>query len=92
VFSFTDEQKVALLYGCRCLVYTPSNEHFGIVPLEAMYCGKPVIAVNSGGPLESVKHEETGFLCESNASAFANAIRWVNSHPQECAQMVCMPH
>eukprot|EP00007_Cunea_sp_BSH-02190019_P007153 CAMPEP_0174240760 /NCGR_PEP_ID=MMETSP0417-20130205/20342_1 /TAXON_ID=242541 /ORGANISM="Mayorella sp, Strain BSH-02190019" /LENGTH=562 /DNA_ID=CAMNT_0015319897 /DNA_START=1258 /DNA_END=2942 /DNA_ORIENTATION=+ len=86
-FSFTDEQKVALLYGCRCLVYTPSNEHFGIVPLEAMYCGKPVIAVNSGGPLESVKHEETGFLCEPDPTVFANAIRWVSTHATESIRM-----
>ncbi len=29
----------------------------GIVPVEAMYAGKPVIACNSGGPKESVKHK-----------------------------------
>ena len=31
------------------------NEHFGIVPIEAMYVGAPVVAVASGGPLETVK-------------------------------------
>ena len=30
------------------------NEHFGIVPLESMYVGTPVIAVASGGPLETI--------------------------------------
>ena len=34
--SFSDGEKVALLQRCCCLVYTPSNEHFGITPLEAM--------------------------------------------------------
>lgn len=38
----------------RALLYTPEQEHFGIVPLEAMVCGVPVLAVNSGGPMESV--------------------------------------
>ena len=52
--SFSDAQKIALLERCNCLLYTPSNEHFGIVPIESMYCRRPVIAVNSGGPLETV--------------------------------------
>ena len=57
------------------LLYTPSGEHFGIVPIEAMYVGLPVIAINdTAGPTESVKHNETGFLCESDESSFAEAI------------------
>ena len=46
------------------LLYTPENEHFGIVPVEAMYMGCIVFACNSGGPLESVADGETGFLLE----------------------------
>ena len=46
----------------------------GIVPLEAMFCRTPVVAVNSGGPLETVEHEKTGFLCEGTASSFAKAM------------------
>jgi len=69
--SFTDQQKVALLGRCTSLIYTPSNEHFGICPLEAMFMRRPVIAVNSGGPLETVVHGKTGFLCDPTADAFA---------------------
>lgn len=71
--SPTDEIKVQLLNRCKLLFYTPTNEHFGIVPLEAMYLSRPVIAVNSGGPTETIVHEQTGFLCESDPQDFADA-------------------
>ena len=73
--SFTDEQKVSLLNNCVCVLYTPSNEHFGIVPLEAMYMRRPVIAVNSGGPLESVLNNITGFLCDPLPTQFSEAMK-----------------
>lgn len=54
--------KDALLKSAKLLVYTPSNEHFGIVPLEAMLAGTPVLAANTGGPLETVVDGVTGWL------------------------------
>lgn len=72
--SFSDEQKIALLTNSVCVLYTPSNEHFGIVPLEAMYMKCPVIAVNSGGPLESVINNVTGFLCDPLPTQFSEAM------------------
>ncbi|XP_043920868.1 alpha-1,3/1,6-mannosyltransferase ALG2 [Protopterus annectens] len=72
--SFSDEQKKLLLHQSTCVLYTPSNEHFGIVPLEAMYCRCPVIAVNSGGPLESVVNDVTGFLCDPVPGRFSEAM------------------
>ncbi|XP_041097605.1 alpha-1,3/1,6-mannosyltransferase ALG2-like [Polyodon spathula] len=72
--SFSDEQKISLLHHCTCVLYTPSNEHFGIVPVEAMYMRCPVIAVNSGGPLESIADGETGFLCDPQPACFAEAM------------------
>jgi glycosyltransferase involved in cell wall biosynthesis len=57
---------------CRALLF-PGEEDFGIVPLEAMACGKPVIAYGKGGALETVVPlnprprgggaEEAGSLC-----------------------------
>jgi len=50
------------------------NETFGIVLIEAMSCGLPVIATKSGGPQEIV-NEESGILIEKeNAPALAGAI------------------
>ncbi|XP_076009957.1 alpha-1,3/1,6-mannosyltransferase ALG2-like [Genypterus blacodes] len=80
--SPSDEVKVALLRGSTAVLYTPSREHFGIVPVEAMYCGCPVIAVNSGGPLESVADGETGFLCEPTAQAFSSAMERLVREPR----------
>ncbi|OKL57472.1 hypothetical protein UA08_07208 [Talaromyces atroroseus] len=51
-----------LLHNAKLLLYTPVNEHFGIVPVEAMHAGLPVLASNTGGPLESVIEGETGWL------------------------------
>jgi alpha-1,3/alpha-1,6-mannosyltransferase len=72
--SFTDQQRALLLAACRAVLYTPQHEHFGIVPLEAMAAGRPVLACNSGGPVESVPHQAGGYLCEPTAAAFAAAM------------------
>ena len=56
------------------MLYTPANEHFGIVPVEAMHLGCVVIACNSGGPLESIADEETGFLRKPEAAIWAKQI------------------
>ncbi|CAG2171761.1 unnamed protein product [Oppiella nova] len=73
--SPSNDKKQLLLHSCTALLYTPDNEHFGIVPLEAMYMSRPVIAVNSGGPRETVKHNETGVLCRPEAKDFAKAMK-----------------
>ncbi|XP_050531680.1 alpha-1,3/1,6-mannosyltransferase ALG2 [Daktulosphaira vitifoliae] len=73
--SPSDEIKISLLRHCTCLIYTPSNEHFGIVPLEAMYCSKPVVAVNNGGPTETIQNNFNGFLKNATPEEFAEAIK-----------------
>uniref|UniRef100_A0A6B2E8G2 Alpha-1,3/1,6-mannosyltransferase ALG2 n=1 Tax=Phlebotomus kandelakii TaxID=1109342 RepID=A0A6B2E8G2_9DIPT len=65
-----DTTKLWLLQHAHVLLYTPENEHFGIVPLEGMYMAKPVIAVNSGGPMETIVDENTGFLCQPTPGDF----------------------
>lgn len=72
--SPSNKEKMSLITASDCLLYTPENEHFGIVPLEGMYMSKPVIALNSGGPTETIVHNSTGFLCEKNFHNFAGAM------------------
>ncbi|KAK3756805.1 hypothetical protein RRG08_003923 [Elysia crispata] len=73
--SFSDAQKRTLLKYSTCLIYTPDREHFGIVPIEAMYMKCPVIAIRSGGPLETIDDAVTGFLCSpDNEEEMASAM------------------
>ncbi|KAA8494527.1 Alpha-1,3/1,6-mannosyltransferase ALG2 [Porphyridium purpureum] len=71
--NFDESKRISILRAARALLYTPSSEHFGIVPLEAMAAGVPVIAVDSGGPRETVQDQATGFLCPAEPAAFAQA-------------------
>lgn len=73
-----DARRWELLRDCRCVLYTPRREHFGLVPLEAMAAGRPVVAVNEGGPLETIVDAVSGKLRPPAADAFAEAVaEWV---------------
>jgi alpha-1,3/alpha-1,6-mannosyltransferase len=70
--------------GCACwrdadVSSTPVDEHLGFVPLEAMASGRPVVAVDSGGVRETVRHGDTGLLCIPTVDAFADALAWLIS-------------
>jgi len=58
-----DEELLGLLQRTQALLF-PGEEDFGIVPLEAMACGAPVIAYGVGGVLETVVDGRTGILFE----------------------------
>lgn len=82
-----DREKVSLLSCCDAVIYTPENEHFGIVPLEAMAFSRPVIACASGGPLETVEDNTTGFLCHSDKISFASAMFRMITKPEKAKLM-----
>lgn len=69
----TDSELVQLYNRARLLVYAPYLEPFGLAPLEAMACGKPVVGVKEGGVRESVVPDETGILTERDEKMFAHA-------------------
>ena len=73
-----DNELRTLYAGCRGVIF-PGEEDFGIVPLEAMASGKPVVAFGRGGVLETVRDavdEGTGvFFREQSVAALVAAIR-----------------
>lgn len=57
-----DEELRNLYRGAKALLYPVEDEDFGIVPIEAMAFGTPVIAHRSGGPQETILDGKTGVL------------------------------
>src|SRR5690606_14150660 len=62
------QESVAELLACADLLLLPStSEAFGLVALEALACGTPVVATDVGGIPEVVTHGETGYLAPVGA-------------------------
>jgi glycosyltransferase involved in cell wall biosynthesis len=60
--------------SCFATLFTAFNEDWGLVVIEAMACGKPVVATNRGGPVEIVRNGRDGLLAEPDPRAFAEAM------------------
>jgi glycosyltransferase involved in cell wall biosynthesis len=71
-----DEEKWELLRGARGYLFASEDEDFGILPVEAMAAGIPVIAYRSGGVQETILEGETGvFFDELTAESLKKTIR-----------------
>jgi glycosyltransferase involved in cell wall biosynthesis len=75
-----DNDKLREYYqNCQALIF-PQEEDFGIVAVEAMACGRPVIAYRGGGALESIKEGETGiFFNEQKTDSLVAAVKKFSS-------------
>ena len=70
------DEEIRNLYRRAAVTLLPGEEDFGIVPLEAQACGRPVVALGRGGALETVIEGETGLLVdEPTPAAFGDAVR-----------------
>jgi len=79
-----DERLREYYQGCRALIF-PGKEDFGITPVEAQACGKPVIAYGEGGVRETVRpfpaESATGvFFDQPTAASLAQAVKLFEKH------------
>ncbi len=78
--DLTDAEIKDLYSKCTAFLFAGLDEDFGIVPLEAMASGKPVISVNEGGPREYINNGNNGFLA-SDISEFVHTMHDVVTNP-----------
>jgi glycosyltransferase involved in cell wall biosynthesis len=70
------DEDVRAMYRRAAVALLPNEEDFGIVPLEAAACGRPVVALSRGGALETIVDGATGTLVDDlSPAAFADGIR-----------------
>ncbi|GAB2442374.1 glycosyltransferase family 4 protein [Nocardia tengchongensis] len=78
-----------LLAGARCLLFPIRwEEPFGIVMIEAMVCGTPVIALRGGAVEEVVEHGVTGWICDDPSELPGFIARADEIDPHACRDRV----
>ena len=74
--SLTESQLLDHLARCRAVCFTPLQEDYGFVAVEAFASRKPVITcADSGGPAELVLDGERGYVCSPTPESLARALR-----------------
>lgn len=73
--GFQPKEKLKELYTNAKATIFPGDEDFGLVPVESMACGTPVIAFKSGGALETVTEQTGVFFDEAISGSLANVLK-----------------
>lgn len=72
----SNEEKIKLYSSAKAFIFCADNEDFGMMPVEAMACGCPIVAYKSGGTTETVIDGKTGiFFNELTPESCAEAIQ-----------------
>jgi glycosyltransferase involved in cell wall biosynthesis len=85
--SLSDDALFALCDSAYAIVYPPFNEDWGLIPLEGMAFKKPVVAVNRGGPGETIVSGESGLLVGPEPKKFAAAMEMLADNPELVRRM-----
>lgn len=84
--NISEERLLDLYSRCYAVLYTPINEDYGLVPIEAMASCKPCLAPDEGGPRETIVHGIDGFLV-SSPHQMAGKMEWLAKRPEKCEAM-----
>lgn len=87
VHNATQDQLVSLYQNASLLLIPSAEEGFGIVAVEAMACGIPVVATRCAGPEEVIVEGETGYLVSLDPDRFAATIMEALQAPSQRKQM-----
>ena len=85
--SPTDAEMQDYYSRCAATLFTAFNEDLGLTPMEAMARGKPVIAVNRGGPREVIEHQVTGYLVNGDPNSFSAAMEALTADDERPRRM-----
>ncbi len=85
ILSWIGEDELIELYAnCKGFITTSKEEDFGMTPVEAMASGKPAIAPNEGGYMETIVNGITGKLIDNvNVEKLVKAIQEVGKNPEK---------
>ncbi|MBN2331369.1 MAG: glycosyltransferase family 4 protein [Candidatus Aenigmarchaeota archaeon] len=83
------EEKLDLYQHARCVLFPIRwEEPFGLVMIESMACGTPVVAFGKGSVPEIIKHGETGFIADDYRQFLAYVKRAHEINPRACRRWV----
>lgn len=84
----SQNEMVNLYHNMDALLFPSRLEGFGLVIIEAMACGLPVVIANSSALTELIEHGTTGFLCEKdNIQDFVQTIQYLKQNPEICIEV-----
>lgn len=83
-----DDEMPALYADALAVPFVPYDEDYGLITIEAMRSGKPVVTfTDSGGPCEFVREGVTGLSCAPDARALGAKLDYLCAHRDEARQM-----
>ncbi|GHD12828.1 glycosyltransferase family 4 protein [Tianweitania populi] len=83
-----DDDMPGLYADALAVPFVPRDEDYGLITVEAMRSGKPVVTVkDSGGPTEFVRNGETGFVTAASSEALGERLVYLAAHPDDARRM-----